>query len=559
MAEQVGKEASGHSKEVAKGALWSLAGQIGIKLVGFFYLVALARMASQDDVGTFYLALSIFGVLGMFSDAGFASSFSRYVPYLTGRGEAAKLRALLKACYAVVTVLCILIGIAIFLTADIIAGYFHNPELAIALRLLSPYLLLNTLFSLDLGFLNGRKMMKEYSVLLNAQTVAKFALMLLLFIIMGATLFSIAAGFVLSFLFVLLLSFLYIRRPLAELGEAGAGADISGLMREVVPFGLTMSLINSLWMLINYTDRILIGYLMDPSLAPQMVAVYSMATSLSMLVMVFPTAIALIFFPMISELVGRGKKEEIIELCETSTRWIIFTTFPLTLVMLAFPDNLLRMFYGDAYAAGAFAMAVFTLGLFIRSLSTVESLVLGSMRLIGLELRVALVCAIVNVFLNLILIPRFGIGGASAASAIAFLIATLMFIYYARKHAGFRFPPEALKSLVAGIIALGLIFLIKPYLTGEMAGLPVFGSGDSAALMAKALRLFVFGVLFLISAGVYVLLLFGLKSFSHEDVGILSATLKRMRVPEGLSEKIIAIVRGGVHSGGAGAAREKAG
>jgi len=559
MAEQVGKEASAHSKEFAKGALWSFVAQAGIRLVGFFYLVALARMASQDDVGTFYLALSIFGVLSVFSDAGFSSSFTRYVPYLTGRGEAAKLRALLKVCYAVVTVLCILMGIAIFLSADIMAGYFHNPKLAIVLRLLSPYLLLNSLFSLDLGFINGRKMMKEYSVLMNAQTLAKFILTILLFFVIGATLFSIAAGFVLSFLFVLLLSFLYMRKPLAELGEAGVGVDIAGLMREVVPFGLTISLISSLWLVINYTDRILIGYMMDPSIAAQMVAVYSMATSLSMLVLIFPSAISLIFFPMISELIGQGKKEDLVELCETSIRWIIFTTFPITLVMLAFPDNLLRMFYGDAYAAGGFAMAVFALGLFIRSLSTVESLVLGGMRLIGLELRVALVSAIVNIFLNWILIPRFGIGGASIASAVAFLIATILFIYYARKHAGFRFPPEAIKAIVAGIIALGLILLIKPYLTGEMAGLPVFGSGDAAALMAKVLRLAVFGVLFAISAAVYAALLFALKSFSHEDVGILSATLKRMRVPEGLSEKIIAIVRGGVHSGGAGAAREKAG
>jgi stage V sporulation protein B len=544
------KEASVHSKEFAKGAFWSLAGQIGIKLVGFFYLVIIARMASQNDVGTFYLALSIFGVLSVFSDAGFASAFQRYVPYFIGTGEIGKLRALLKVCYAVITVLCVILGIAIFLTADIVAGYFHNPELAVALRLLSPYLLVNTLFSLDTGFINGRKMMKEYSVLINAQTVAKFVLTVLLFFVLGATLLSIAAGFVLSFLFVLLLSFLYMRKPLAELGEAGAGVDMVELMREVVPFGLTMSLINSLWIVINYTDRILIGYMMNPSVASQMVAVYSMATGLSMLVMIFPAAIGAIFFPMISELVGRGKKEDIIELCETSMRWIIFTTFPITLVMLAFPDSLLRMFYGDAYAVGGVTMAIFTLGLFIRSLSTVESLVLGGMRLIGLELRLVIISAIANIFLNWMLIPYFGINGASAASAVAFLIATIMFIYYARKYAGFRFPPEAVKALVAGIIALGLILLIKPFLTGEMSVLPVFGSGDIAAMIAKVLRLAVFGVLFAISAGLYVALLFALKSFSHEDVNVLHAMLKRVRVPADWSEKFIAIVRQGVHSDG---------
>ncbi len=537
-----------HSKEMAKGAFWSFAGQAGIKLVGFFYLVILARMASQGDVGTFYLALSIFGILSVFSDAGFASSFSRYVPYLTGKGEPEKLRALLKVSYAVVTVLCIAMGIAIFLGADSIADYFHNPQLALPLRLLSPYLLLNTLFFMDLGFLSGRKMMKEYSVLLNAQTVAKFCLTALFFLVIGAAIFSIAASFVLSFLLVLLLSFLYMRKPLAELGEKAADVDIAGLLREVVPFGLTMTTINSLWVLITCSDKILIGYLMAPQVAAQMVAVYSMATSLSMLIMIFPTAISLIFFPMVSELIGRGKKEEIIELCETAIRWIIFITFPLTLVMIAFPDSLLRMFYGDSYVAGALAMSIFTLGLFFRSLSTVESLVLGGMRLLGLELKVALVCAVVNVLLNVLLIPHYGIVGASAASAIAFLISTIMFIYYARKHVGFRFPPETLKALFAGVIALGLILLLKPYLSSGMAGLPVFGTGDTALLLAKTLRLAAFGILFMISALLYVVLLFALKSFSREDMDILSATLERAKVPEAWATRITAVLQRGVHS-----------
>ncbi len=540
--------ASEHSKEMAKGAFWSIAGQLGIKLIGFFYLVILARMASQDDVGTFYLALSIFGVLSVFSDAGFTSSFSRYVPYLLAKGEKAKLRALLNISYVIVTVLCVALGLISLLAADMIAGYFHNPQLALPLKLLSPYLLLNTLFTLDTSFLSGRKMMKEYSTLLNAQTLAKFVLTLLFFFVIGATMFSIAASFLLSFILVLVLSFVYLRKPFEDLGHEMANVDMGAFLLEVVPFGLMMTTINSLWMLVNYTDRILIGYMMAPSVAAQMVAVYSLATGVSMLVMLFPNAISLIFFPMISELVGHGKNEAVIELCETCIRWIIFVTFPLTLVMLVFPDSILRMFYGDSYVVGATALAIFTLGLFFRALSTVESLVLGSLRLLDIELKVALVCAVLNVILNVLFIPSFGINGAAVASAIAFLASALMFIYYARKHMGFRFPPEMLKSLLAGVIALGVILLIKPYLTQAISALPALGTGDTALLLAKTMRLSALAMLFVISGLVYVGLLFALKSFSHEDISIMSDTLKRAKVPADWADRITAVFQRGVHS-----------
>lgn len=533
---------SAHSKEIAKGTFWSLAGNMAVKLLAFFYLLVLARMAPQQEVGTFYLALSILGVFSIFTDFGLSSSFARYVPYLIGRNEGGKLQMLLRFTYTAVSALSIALAFVIFFAADLIAGYFKSPQLADVLRMTSPYLFVNALFSLNTCYLQGRKMLMEQSMLLTFQNLAKLAITLALFFIMGATLFSITAGFQLAFLVAAVVSTYYLLKELKGLPQPEGRQDYAELVREVIPFGLTVSLISSFWLLITYTDRILIGYLLDPTVAASKIAIYTVATSLAMLIMIFPTAIGSIFFPLVSELLGQGKEKEMREACETALRWTIFITFPLALVMVSFPDGLLRMFYGDSYAGGGLVLAIFTIGLLIRSLSTIQSLVLASMRMLRIELNIAIAAALLNVALNWLLIPIYDVNGAAFASAISFTVVTVLFVYYSRKLVGFGFPLESLKALVAGVVAFGLIYLARPYLSGSF-GLPgLLGVTDSGGMPAKALQLMVFGGLFIVACLAYVAVLFLLKSFHHEDSAMLSMVLRRARVPEKVAEPLTALL-----------------
>jgi len=537
---------SSFSKQIAKGAFWSLAGQIGIKLIGFFYLVVLARMASQSDIGTFYLALSIFGTLSIFADAGISSSFQRYVPYLLGSGEAGKLHKLIQLSYSLVTILALAICVLVFFEANLIADYFQNPDLAESLRYLSPFLLLNVLFSMNLGFLNGKKMLREQSLMLNVQTFLKFAITAVLFFSIGASLLSITIAFVLSFLIALIVSFFYIRKPLAEIPAPDKKINSIDILKDIIPFGITLSLIISFWTLISYTDRIMLGIFIDPTVSASMVGIYSIATSMSMLIMIFPLAIGSIFFPLISELVGQGKIRDINNVCETSLRWIIFITFPLTLVMIAFSENILGLFYGSEYVLGGVAMAVFTFGLFVRSLSYVQSQVLAGMRLLQVELKVVIAAAIANGILNFILIPPLGIVGAAIASATAFSACTILFNHYSRKYFNFTYPKKAIRAIFAGLVALGVMLLLKPYLSSTLDTISIFASGENAELLMNIIRLAAFGLLFLVAGAIYLAAVFSLKSFHQDDIDILSAALRRARIPKSITDPLIRLLMLGV-------------
>jgi len=240
-----------HSKDIAKGTFWSLGGNLLIKLASFFYLVILTRMATQADVGEFYLALSVIGVVILFADLGLSGALIRYLPYYLERKEISKGMRLMRISYAAVSVFSAIVTIIVFFLADPIAGIMKNPGLIQTIKLLCPYIVLNSIFSLNTSFFQGVKDIRTQSMLSNVQNIAKLILTVLFVFTLGATVFSIVIGFLASFVVALAISFWYLKKPLSELAKGQVQTDESPftMLAEIIPFGIMISTINSLWML----------------------------------------------------------------------------------------------------------------------------------------------------------------------------------------------------------------------------------------------------------------------------------------------------------------------
>ncbi|MFA5412034.1 MAG: flippase [Candidatus Micrarchaeia archaeon] len=534
-------------KTVVKGTFWGLAGSIALKLVSFIYVIIVARLFAQDDVGTFYLALSILGMIAVFSDLGFGSAFMRYVPFYMGKGQKDKVYSLLRAGYLFAGLLTIVATAVLFLLAGQIGDFFRNPSLELPLQILSLYFLTNTFFSLNACFLSGRKLAKENNILNTGQNVLKLIFTLVLFFALGATMEALAIGFAASFVAVTLASFIYVGSDVKKLGIGGlriTSGEQLAMVKEVLPFGLVLSLVLSFWVFISYTDKVMLAYLMPGPEAAAAVAVYAIATALAGVIAIFPGAVGSIFFPTISELRGKGKQEEMLKLSVSASRWIIFLTAPLTIVLVAYPEELLQMFYGAGYAAGAGALMIFSIGMFVRALSQVQSSMIAASRLVRIELYAAGGAALANVALNWMLIPIYGINGAAAASMISFVIVTLLLIYYCWKKFGFGFPRELYTPIAALVIAVAVMLAFRGWtgaLTGFTPELPGM-EGIGAAIAQKIIKLAVLGVLFAASCASYFLLLIMFKAIKKEDVSLLSSSLRRIKAPAGFIRAVEGIL-----------------
>jgi len=531
---------SAHSREVARGSFWSLFGSILIKLVSFVYLILIARAASQDDVGLFYLSLSIVSIVTVFSDVGIANALLRYVPYFEARNEDGKAKSLLNWSYVILAFTGVVLTALLWWQADSIGAIYHSAVLPDAIRLISGYILLNNIFRLHFTYLQARADIRSSQYVQNLQNVFKLALTALLFWFYGASVITLTAAFLLSYLLTITVSWL--RWPVVR-WSTGDSASLSRdeLLREIAPVGIMIAVVQSLSVILSSADRLMLGYLANPSQAIAMVAVYSMATTLSSVLLVFPGAIGSIFLPVVSRLAGKNDLGRMRAIMETAQRWSLFVTLPFAIVLMSFPAEILRVFYGSGYTGGAAALAIFTFGLVLLTISYVTSLALAAMRLVRLELNISAVMCVVNVLLNILLIPPFGIEGAAVASAASFAIGTLLLWYYGRARLGFSFAPEIWRLLAAGALVFAVLWVADPLVSSLSSLLPQAGAGAVEAYLLKFLYLLCLAVLVFLSMLLFMGCALLLKCFRREDISLMRSVMRRAAAPQyliSLAEKV---------------------
>lgn len=536
--EEEGIEA--HSVEMAKGAFWGLLGNVFLKAFSFIYVIYIARAVSQDDVGLFYLSLSIIGLVGAWRDFGLPAALARYIPYYESRHEGGKVRSLLRSTWLVNALSGIALTAALWIGADAVGAIYQNPALPYALRLLSSFMLIENLFKVGSGLLQGMADIRTMQTLNAVQTLLKLVFTVLFFQLFGPSLAWLCAAFLLSFLVATLLFAPSFARAYDGLPKTGGSLPLRELAREIAPFGLVLSLIQVLSTLITYSDRVILGYLL-PS-ANEIVAVYSLAVTLAMNIMVFPGSVGAIFMPLISRLVGKNDMEAVRKVMGTTQRWLLFITLPFAVVMIGFSQEMLSVLYGQSYTGGAAAMSIFMLGMLISAFTYVIALALAGMRLVNLEFKVAMVIGVLNVGLNFLLVPYLGMEGSALASAISFGASALLFAHYGAKIIGFRVPSEAYRMVVAGAITLLLLVLLKPIALSAASAVPSAGSGEIGVYLTKGLRFGFIGAIAAFAGAIFALLCLSLKCFEHEDIAVMRKVAKRARVPDalaGFAEKIV--------------------
>jgi len=524
-------EASKHSNEVARGSFWGLAGTLAFKLVSFAYAIYVARAFSQENVGLFFLSLSVITLAGFWRNLGLPSALQRYVPYFEAKKQGGKILSLLRISFAANALLGLLLFAIIFILAGPIGAIYQNEGLADALRMLAAYVLFENLFSVSSSYLQGMRDIKAAQFLNNVQNVVKLGLTIILFSFFGATLFTLSAAFILAYAVVFLISIPMVLRKLPSVPPSGEGMGASEVLHDIVPFGITLTIVQTFWILISSTDRALLGYFGNPATSVEVVAVYSIASQLALTIMVFPGAVGSIFLPVISRLAGKGEHGTMLKVIQTSQRWILFVTIPIALATMAFAGEMLSAFYGSAYRPGANAMSIFILGLLFSTIAYPISLALAGMRLVRLELYVAVACAVANVALNLLLIPYFGMEGASAASAAAFLLSAWMFERYGRQYLSYSTPGGIYKLFAAGAVAFAVIMLLKPAAAAIAASLPSIGMGEFAVYSSKFTYLAVLALMGCIGLAIFCAVALLLRTFKQEDIELLRSAAKKARLP----------------------------
>ncbi|MDO8553706.1 MAG: oligosaccharide flippase family protein [Candidatus Micrarchaeota archaeon] len=533
-------ELNSDHKTIVKGTFWGIAGATALKLISFVYTIIIARFFLPEQVGTFYLSLSLMYLIAIFGDLGIGNAMGRFVPYFMGKGEKQKVFSLLKASYLYTAILSAILSIGLFISAGFLAVYFKNPDLERAVQYISIFLFINPFFGINSAFINGLKKFRENQFIFNLQNLLKLIILLLMFFYLGSNEAVIPISFIVSFVIATLISFIFIKKANDELDIKETHLSFKEqftLLSEIIPFGLTVSLIASFWVIATYVDRILLGIYLPAQDAAVNISIYTIAIALSGIVTVFAGALGGIIGPIISELFGKGSHDQMKKVSSSTLRWMVFLSAPTAITLLIFPGEMLTMFYGTAYASGAIVLSMFTVATLMRMLGNIQTTILTSYNLLKVELSASVISTIINIIICIFLIPKYGISGAAVAFIISSFTITILMNYYCKKLAGFGFSKEIIKPLAAGVMAFIFFFYLKAYFIAILSSASPIPSVENEILQLifqKVYKLAVLGVIFIFISMVYILSLIVIGGVHSEDKELTTVIFKRIQTTLGL-------------------------
>jgi O-antigen/teichoic acid export membrane protein len=502
-------------KKVAKGTTIVLIGTIIGMLLGFGSRVIIVRYITQSEYGVYSLAVALVGIFGTVATLGLAQGATRYIAYFRGKNELSKIKSVIFSSLGFTLVASILLSLVLFFTSDILSTKaFHSPELSTPLKIFSAAIPFSVLTGMLITIFRGFDRVDVQVYFVNILNGVLFPLLLGVVIFFGLGFLGVIYAFLAAGVITCLALAVYtIRKPPLPLK---GGESASPMGKELLLFSLPLLLNAMLYIIIQWTDVLMLGYFKTSS----DVGLYNAASPLAELIPIPLTSLTFIYVPVISQLYSRGLMKEMERSYQVLTKWIFSLSFPLTLILLLFPITTLSFLFGYQYAEAAPALRILVVGLAFNAFlggNGMTLLVMGKSRLL---LWASLIGALLNVVLNATLIPPLGITGAAVASLASYFAVNIFcsakLYQLARIH---PFTKNYLKPFIASGV---IIFIIYAFAT--------------SLLTISFWMLPLFFVLFL---AVYALSLLLTKSFDNEDIMLLLAIEKRTGVDATPIKKIL--------------------
>jgi O-antigen/teichoic acid export membrane protein len=460
------------------------AARIAVLILKPFKGVLLGRLLGPRLYGILNIPNPYVLIASMLSNIGFNTSVLKLMPGYLHEGRADLARMIYRSS-AFLTVMLSSIWAAVLLALSpwIAAHFAHEPAALNPIRLYAlaiPFLAVNTFFAsaylaVQRGKL-GAAITFVYGLLNTLLPVGAVLWQRNVTLVIGAIL---AAEVIAAVIF----TAAFHRSVLGKLGAA-AGPLVRG-MRETVSFGFLFFIAGLGWNLINSVDRIMIKYYL-PS---EQLGFYSMGAQVVTILNVVASTLGFALVPSLTAARDSGDERSFGKLVDNASRFGFIVLMPIAMIVFVLANDIFELLlprFGPSIAIVQIVAAVTFIELFNR---------VGWASLVahgrgGLSAAAYVAAAAMNIGLNIVLIPRYGIKGAAVAVLVTFAALACILLTMAARVARVRIRPAAwLHPFALTLCFVPLGWLIRGW--NPIVGISFVGLAGSAlyGLLALVTRL----------------------------------------------------------------------
>ncbi|MGV9012082.1 MAG: flippase [Flavobacteriales bacterium] len=416
-------------RELVGGGVVAFAYRILGLLFTYGLMLAIARRFGPEGNGYYNLYTAWMAVLGVLATLGLSSSNVRSVAEYGAKGEWGRLRPLHNGVLRAVLPFSVVLGLLFLGWRELaMRGIMGDggiaPGVMIAMALGLPF---SALLLVNVEFIRGTKRV-AVSELLRSPAVLGFTLLVVL-LVPGDAMTPVVVTACVTAVFGLV-GFYLVRRYVAMIEAKHQAKPLTINMREHMALALPMIVTALSSSLNGRLDTIMLAWYRSSDI----IGIYGTAVKISIGIEFVIGAIKTIAMPKIAEMYHAGKHEELRDTLDYAAKLVFWTTAPISVVLIVFAAPIMG-FVGPEFTEGATVLRIMTIAHFISASS---GMVGAFLNMTGGQLafsRIVVVSVVLNLVLNFLMIPPFGMLGAALAAGITLSlwnIAAAILIY--RKH-----------------------------------------------------------------------------------------------------------------------------
>ncbi|MBQ0797305.1 flippase [Zhongshania sp.] len=192
---------------------------------------------------------------------------------------------------------------------------------------------------------------------------------------------------------------------------------VQGKVRDAIPF----MLLSGIYFLNTRVDQIVIGFYLNS----ESVGIYAISARVAEVVSFAALGFDFVLAPKVARLWKGGDHLLLQKIIRSSSRWVCVLAFVLSFPFLLFSEQIIGMAFGEEFVLGASVLIWLIVGHLLRFLCGPGALILNMADYPGLTGRVLFAGAVLNLVLNFILIPVYGVEGAAIATALSAFVVSL--------------------------------------------------------------------------------------------------------------------------------------
>lgn len=414
---------------VFKGSLIVFLAKVTAIPIGLLISLIIAKNYGAGVLGDLTLITSFLTISGLFVTVGLNMSLLYLIPEQFEKFGFPAARSVFLNAVKIVMLTGFLISCFSWFNVSLLANQLFNNDgfeqwLSVAVFFI-------TAFGLSSISLSAIRALRKVELFAALQLLQPFVMVVFLsvttiwFYNVGNPFYAYFLSLIIGFICLALITlFLFSKKK--YLGETPVKFKYS--LVDTLKVSWPMFLSSGMHLVISQTDIVMLGTMTKS----EEVGVYAIVMKLGLAVNFILTSINMVLGPKFAELYNRDDMEGLVSVAKKSSKLIFYCTAPFLIVLIMLGEPILG-FFGKEFIGGYLALFFVALGQFINCICGSVGYFMNMTGNQQLFCRIVFFGALLNIVLNSLLIPVYGLTGAAIASFLSVClwnIAALLFIKY---------------------------------------------------------------------------------------------------------------------------------